>query len=278
MDLFLNFGLAWVSVFLTVFLSIIYFLRILSRRPGKFKDNLNKLNKSLRKNHKLIGIVLVVTGLVHGLFSSESVFSLNLGTVAWIISILLGLNWLLRKYFARMKGWMHYHRALTMVFVLVIVWHVIDVGGIQVQKVLFDAPQQVVYGGSESSDINLAASDSEASENSFDGAVLKDGVYTGEATGYRPGLQVSVEVKNGAVTSIQVTDHNEVNARFYSVPVQVVPQEIEESQSLDVELISGATFTSVGIINAVKDALSNALVSGELPDDLALPQNRGRRH
>lgn len=38
-----------------------------------------------------------------------------------------------------------------------------------------------------------------------------------------------------------------------------------------------ATFTSTGIINAVNDALSKAIISRKLPDQLQQPENR-RKH
>jgi uncharacterized protein with FMN-binding domain len=280
MDLWLNFGLAWISVILAIFLSVIYILRIIGRRPSKYKDFLNKLNKSMRKHHKKVGIALVVTGLVHGLFSSEAVLSFNLGTLSWIISILLGVNWMVRKWLSQFKGWLYYHRVLTLAFMAIIIWHVIDVGGIQVHKVLFNAPDPVAYTASVNKDNTEGINDSTSLDYlnaKFEGAVLKDGVYTGEATGYRPGLQVSVEIKNNSIISVDVTDHNEVNQRFYSTPINVIPPAIVENQSLEVDMVSGATFTSVGIVNAVKDALSKALVSGELPENKELPQNSGKR-
>ena len=42
--------------------------------------------------------------------------------------------------------------------------------------------------------------------------------------------------------------------------MDVIPSEIINEQSLDVDIVSGATYTSNGIINAVKDALSKALI------------------
>lgn len=105
---------------------------------------------------------------------------------------------------------------------------------------------------------------------------LADGTYTGEATGYREGLQVSVNVEDGLITQVNVTDHNEVNSKFYAEPIETIPSAIIEAQTTQVDTVSGATFTSIGIINAVNDALSDALVSGTLPDAQALPENTGR--
>jgi uncharacterized protein with FMN-binding domain len=264
MKLFLNFGFAWVSVFLTIALCIVYVLRkAIVKTKGK-SPYLIKMNKSLRKHHKLIGILLVATGLIHGYFSSEKVLSLNWGTVSWVVTILLGLNWMARKALAKYKGWIYYHRVLTAIFLLTIVVHVVDVGGIQVFNVLSG---KGTVSGQKVSVSNF--------NKQVQGATFKDGTYTGEANGYRPGLQVSVEIKNNTITSIEILQHNEVNARFYQRAINAIPQEILNAQSTDVDTVSGATFTSTGIINAVNNALSKALISGTLPDAKQLPQNRG---
>lgn len=264
MDLFLNFGFAWISVILTIALSIIYFLRKLIQKSKDKSSHLLAINKFLRKHHKLLGILLVVTGLIHGFFSSESILSLNLGTLAWIVSILLGVNWMFRKAFSKYKGWIYYHRILTLLFILTIFLHVIQVGGIQAHRLLL--------GSGTSTGEKVVADDT---AGTIEGATFKDGVYTGEAEGFRPGIKVSVEIKNNSIISIEVLEHNEVNSKYYQKAFDTIPQEILDNQTTDVDTTSGATFTSTGIINAVNDALKQALISGSIPDNLQLPQNKG---
>jgi uncharacterized protein with FMN-binding domain len=264
LDLLLNYGFAWISVLLTVFLCSIY---ILKKAIIKSKGNntyLVSLYKTLKKHHKLVGILLVITGLVHGYFSSESILSLNLGTVAWIVSILLGLNWMARKLLSKYKGWIYYHRILTVVFLLTIILHVVQVGGIQVHTLLL--------GNSTSSSQKVTVNEL---NKSMQGATFKDGIYTGEADAYRPGLKVSIEIKNNIITSLEITEHNEVNSRFYQKSFDSTPQAIIDNQSTEVDTTSGATFTSIGIMNATNDALSKALIDGTLPSNQQLPQNRG---
>ncbi|WP_291639988.1 FMN-binding protein [Clostridium sp.] len=48
-----------------------------------------------------------------------------------------------------------------------------------------------------------------------------------------------------------------------------------DNQNSEVDANSGATFTSIGIMNAVNDALSQALLNVTLPTTQELPQNRG---
>lgn len=85
----------------------------------------------------------------------------------------------------------------------------------------------------------------------------KDGTYIGTGTGYRPGLQVSVTIKNGKIADIQVTSNNET-PRFAEQPFAIVPNEIVQAQSTEVDGVSGATRSSNGIKQAVEDALSKA--------------------
>jgi uncharacterized protein with FMN-binding domain len=85
----------------------------------------------------------------------------------------------------------------------------------------------------------------------------KNGTYTGTADGFRPGLQVAVTVKGGKISDIQIQQINDT-PRFYHRAVGVVPNEIIQAQTPDVDTVSGATYSSTGIINAVKNALSKA--------------------
>jgi uncharacterized protein with FMN-binding domain len=291
MDIILDFGFAWISVLLVILLSVIFILRKLIQKNKKFSLLIKSSNKILRKYHKVFGIALIATGLIHGFFSSESLFSFNLGTISWVFSILLGLNFMLRKHIKANKGWMYYHRILTIGFLSLLVLHIYDVG-IQAPYLLWDSVKQSqvsslindassresTLSDDSNSDIVSSIGDSSISNinEQLEGVVLKDGTYEGEATGYQDGLIVSVELKDNVIVSIQIIDHNEKKSRFYTPAIEQIPEAIIDSQSLDVDTVSGSTFTSVGIINAVKNALSQALISGSLPEDVALPSSRGR--
>lgn len=284
MDIFLNFGLAWVSVLLAIILAVSYLTRKAIIKFPKKRKFFIKLNKGLRKYHKWIGAALIVTGLVHGLFSTDKLFSLNWGTANFVFSILLGISWMLKKKLTGKRNWMFFHRILVVLFSLSLVIHVIDVGGIQVFNVIKVTNQ--ISGEIETTEPYYSLTPTEAPSATDDttpiptisvpeGNVYSDGTYTGTATGFQPGLIVSVTIKDNEITAVSVTDHNEMNSRYWSTPVSVIPKRIVEAQSTDVDTITGATFTSTGIINAVNDVLRQALVSGSIPDDLPLPNSRG---
>lgn len=290
MSLFLNFGFAWISVFLVIILSIIYILRKIATKSNNRNSIITKINTALRKHHRLIGILLMLTGLIHGLFSSQNVFSFNIGTLTWVFSILLGINWMLRKYLSKHKGWMFYHRLLTVIFIIVIGIHVVDVGGVQAPSLLKSfikaSTTETTYKynsgtSSSNSEINesnnntSSSASSEGATNTQNATTLKDGTFIGEATGYRPGLKVEVKVADNSIVSVEIIEENEVNRNIFQRAIDTIPQSIVEEQTSNVDSVSGATFTSIGIMNAVNNALSQALISGELPSTLALPTNRG---
>jgi len=81
-----------------------------------------------------------------------------------------------------------------------------------------------------------------------------DGTYEGEASGYGPNLKVQVTVSSGKISDIEIVSHNETPG-FYERAFETVPSDIIQKQSTDVDTVSGATYSSVGIINAVTDAL-----------------------
>lgn len=85
----------------------------------------------------------------------------------------------------------------------------------------------------------------------------KDGTYSGSASGFAGTLQVNVQISNDIITSITITSHNDTPG-FADRAIEEIPSKIISSQSTNVDVVSGATYTSKGIINAVNDALSKA--------------------
>ncbi len=87
-------------------------------------------------------------------------------------------------------------------------------------------------------------------------AAYKDGTYSGSATGFGGRLSVRVTVSDGRISTIDVTSHNETSS-YYSKAKKVLSRMIS-AQSTNVDTVSGATYSSVGLINAVRNALSKA--------------------
>ena len=90
------------------------------------------------------------------------------------------------------------------------------------------------------------------------GASYADGTYTGDADGFGGTIQVSVKIEDGTITSIDVTKADGEDSAYLETAMGVT-DEIMEAQSADVDTVSGATFSSAGICNAVKAALEQAV-------------------
>lgn len=84
----------------------------------------------------------------------------------------------------------------------------------------------------------------------------KDGNYTGSAAGYNGDVTVSLTVKGDKITALSVVSHSDDD--LYMEDAKGVVSKILSAQSADVDSVSGATFSSEGIKNAVKAALQQA--------------------
>lgn len=82
-----------------------------------------------------------------------------------------------------------------------------------------------------------------------------DGVYTGVAADFRGDTEVQVTVENGYITDITVLSYKD-DEEFFQKAQSSIPDQIISEQSIDVQGVSGATFSSNGILESVADALN----------------------
>ena len=108
----------------------------------------------------------------------------------------------------------------------------------------------------EAEDQADADSKEDSSEESEELA-YKNGTYTGDGQGFGGNIQVQVTLENDTITDIQVVSAPGEDSAYLSQGQGVIST-ILAAQSTDVDTISGATFSSTGIINAVNDALGKA--------------------
>ena len=86
-----------------------------------------------------------------------------------------------------------------------------------------------------------------------------DGIYTAEAMGFEGQITVQVTVAEDKITDITILSAED-EEEYLSRAKQVIPA-ILEGQSPNVDAVSGATYSSTGILNAVKLALAKAAVA-----------------
>ena len=85
----------------------------------------------------------------------------------------------------------------------------------------------------------------------------KDGTYTGSGKGFGGTISVKVTVKDGKISAIDVTSASGETASYFSKAKGIIPKMIS-GQTTNVDVASGATYSSNGIITAVRNALSKA--------------------
>lgn len=95
-------------------------------------------------------------------------------------------------------------------------------------------------------------------KGSFD---VSDGTYYGTGTGFAGKIKVAVTVKDKQITAIEIVENEADDDAFFSRAKGVIDK-IISGQTLEVDVVSGATYSSNGIISAVKNALTGAADSG----------------
>lgn len=86
---------------------------------------------------------------------------------------------------------------------------------------------------------------------------LKDGVYSGKASGYQGLLEVEVTVADEKITDIKILDNAETIG-IGTKALEAIPKSIIEHQSVAVDVLTGATASSRAVLAAVTNALENA--------------------
>ena len=123
---YISMRFAWISIALLVFTALKY----ITRRSSNYS-----INCFFRKYHIPAGILMIITGLLHGIFAGNEInstfedmkiapelFTLNLGTACFIVTVFLWLTYLLRRQLK--KKWMIFHRVLTVILILLTILHV----------------------------------------------------------------------------------------------------------------------------------------------------------
>ena len=111
-----------------------------------------------------------------------------------------------------------------------------------------------------SSDPASGATDSDAGAGSSTG--LSDGTYTGSSANTRFGpVQVQITVSGGQITDVQVPEYPSGNPRDRQINQRALPVLVAETtaaQSSDIDMVSGATYTSQGYLQSLQSAIDQA--------------------
>ncbi|KAJ50965.1 uncharacterized protein with FMN-binding domain/predicted Fe-Mo cluster-binding NifX family protein [Clostridium tetanomorphum] len=90
--------------------------------------------------------------------------------------------------------------------------------------------------------------------------IYKDGIYEGEGEGVKSTIKVKVTVKDGKMNNVDIVEAKDT-ASFFNKAKAIIGK-ILNKQSAEVDNVSGATYSSMGIKEAVRNALEKAKVTG----------------
>ncbi len=93
---------------------------------------------------------------------------------------------------------------------------------------------------SEISDVDLAAAE--------------DGIYIGSYSAFPISVEVRVTIKNHIIKEIELLKHNNGQGQG----AEIIPENVIEAQYLNVDSVSGATYSSKVILKAIQNAILKA--------------------
>ena len=117
-----------------------------------------------------------------------------------------------------------------------------------------------------------ATNESEAPATDGEKTAMTAGTYTAVTPGMNDDVEVSFEVSEDAIVSVEVTKDSETpgiggvlvdaNGTVLNgggkAPTVLIPELIVENQTVNVDSVTGATITSAAILNGVKDCIEQA--------------------
>lgn len=86
----------------------------------------------------------------------------------------------------------------------------------------------------------------------------KDGTYEGSGKGHSGDTVVSVEVKDGKISNVELVSHSDTEEIFSTALEPIFTQVIKNNGTSNVDTVTGATNSSKGLLQAVNNALEQA--------------------
>jgi uncharacterized protein with FMN-binding domain len=113
----------------------------------------------------------------------------------------------------------------------------------------------------------VAEHDAKVAEiNAYNAEILKtesespyeDGTYQGTGTGYGGNITVEVTIEDGKFVQIEVLSADDEDPAYYN-QAEAVLEKMITKQSTEIDTVSGATYSSEGLIEATTKALEKAV-------------------
>lgn len=85
----------------------------------------------------------------------------------------------------------------------------------------------------------------------------KDGTYTGTGTGFGGEIVIEVVIQDGSISTVEILSA-ENETPDYLKAAEALLDDVIEKQSSEVDTVSGATLSSNGILEGIRNALEQA--------------------
>jgi len=116
--------------------------------------------------------------------------------------------------------------------------------------------------GTSSGSATSSSGSATSSGSSTSASGLKDGTFTGQAVDTRYGaVQVAITISGGQIADVSVPQYPNTERRDEEINAQAIPILISETtsaQSAQIDMVSGATFTSDGYTQSLQSAIDQA--------------------
>lgn len=116
---------------------------------------------------------------------------------------------------------------------------------------------QIETYGKKADEAEQLRKDMAVEQGSPEKTLYKDGIYQGKGTGFGGTVEVQIEIKDGVLSSAKVLSA-EKETKQYLERAESLLQKVMEEQSADVDTVSGATLSSNGILEGIRDAWEQA--------------------
>lgn len=93
--------------------------------------------------------------------------------------------------------------------------------------------------------------------------IYNEGEYTGIGNGYHSDIKIKIKTDKYRILSIEILEHKEMPV-ISEIVFKDIPYRVIRKNSTDIDLVSGATFTSKGLLEAIDDALIDARINPEV--------------
>lgn len=216
-----------------IIIAIILLLLLCNLFRNKVKNA--KMREGLKKAHKALGMIFIITIFVHlaftlPLFKQRPLLMYILGFIMVCAAITEIVTFCLRKKYP--KTWLRLHKIAAFVLLICTIGHV-AIGLYSLTD--YKKEVSVIQVG----DVDLST--------------IKDGSYTGTCDVGYIYAKVNVKVQNHLITDVKILEHRTERGQ----KAEGIPEKIVKEQKITIDTVSGATNSSKVIEQAVYNALLN---------------------